>query len=136
MEDIASRAEKAIKGLVHKGKKGEDIIDITTTQIRKFLAAVNSLNNKVAVYTTQIGNAETLPDELAAEIKFLKVKIIYQVAKAVKKDGSNPVKDFVEKANLITAIDCIGNSTKKYRDFAKYMEALVAYHKYYGGKEK
>lgn len=135
MEDIASRAEKAIKSLVHKNNRGDDVLDITTTQIRKFLTAVNVLNNKVAVYSTQTGNTETLSDELAAEIKYLKVKIIYQIAKA-QKHGSNPVKDFADKANLITTIDCIGNSMKKYHDFAKYMEALVAYHKYYGGKEK
>lgn len=40
------------------------------------------------------------------------------------------------KAKLNEAIDEIGNDIKKYKDFAKYIEALVAYHKFYGGKDE
>ncbi len=32
-------------------------------------------------------------------------------------------------------IDAIGDDIRKYEDFASYMEALVAFHKFYGGKD-
>ena len=34
---------------------------------------------------------------------------------------------------LVIEIDKIGESKKKFVEFARYVEAIVAYHKYYGG---
>ena len=45
------------------------------------------------------------------------------------------VKDFVTSANLLSYIKGIGESREQMIRFAQYMEALVAYHKYFGGKE-
>ena len=39
-------------------------------------------------------------------------------------------------ANLGNIIDNVGNDTKKFQKLCKYVEALVAYHKFYGGKDK
>ena len=33
-------------------------------------------------------------------------------------------------------IDSIGDSVEKYEQFARYVEALVAFHKFYGGRDK
>ena len=65
------------------------------------------------------------------EIKYLKVKIAYQAGR----DKNKIVKNFVEKAKLFERIDKIGNSFAEYENFARYIEALVAYHKFYGGKD-
>lgn len=46
-----------------------------------------------------------------------------------------PVKDFNEEAKLMDWIDGIGDSVEKYQKFASYVEALVAFHKFYGGKD-
>lgn len=66
------------------------------------------------------------------EIKFLKVNLLYQAGK----DKKEIVKDFVEKAKLATIINGIGSDLDKFNKFCKYVEALVAYHKYYGGKDE
>lgn len=126
MEDIAGKAEAAVKKLYDKGNKS---IKVKTNQIRKFLTAVNSLTNKITVYQAQTGEAKTLPNDIAAEVKYLKVKIAYQMAR--EKD----VKDFENEAKLSPMIDGIGTDATKYKEFAKYVEALVAYHKFYGGKD-
>lgn len=130
MADIAAEAEKVIKGLQHKDKWNNTVIDLKTNQIRKILTAVNSLTGRIDVYKAQNGQTDVLPDDLAAEVKYLKVKIVYQAGR------EKSVKKFADDAGLIQRIDGIGTSIPKYEDFARYIEALVAYHKFYGGKDK
>lgn len=128
--DIVDQAEKVMKEL----KKDERNM-VTTSQIRKFLTAVNILNEKVNVYRIKNPKSDKLLSELALEIKFLKVKLAYQIGRAPERRGQNSVQTFVEKAELISKIDEIGDSIPKYEEFAHYIEALVAYHKFYGGKD-
>lgn len=128
MEDVGAQAEEVIKSLIDaKTNK----IDLTTGQIRKFLTAVNSLTSKIEVYKAQNEKFEELPLNFEMEIKYLKVKIAYQAGR----DKNKTVKKFVEKAGLFERIDKIGKSFTEYENFARYIEALVAYHKFYGGKD-
>lgn len=134
MKDIVKMAENAILSL-ERDRRGR--MFLKTNQIRKFLTAVNTVTNKVNLYTSrnivkhtseQNGKIK-LPDYLVVEIKYLKVKIAYQVGR------EHSVKDFANKAKLVQYIDDIGDNIDKYNEFAKYVEALVAYHKFYGGKD-
>lgn len=128
---------------------------VTTSQIRKFLTAVNTVTEKVNAYKLEktddydtlpvelqaesgqtivpYGN-DTLPVELQAQIKYLKVKLAYQIGRN-RSTWGNPVEDFEKEAGLISLIDGIKSSTKEYEKFAHYIEALVAFHKFYGGKD-
>ena len=74
-------------------------------------------------------DTDELPDHLAAEIKYLKVKLAYQAGR------ERTVKAFAEKAELSKRIDSIGRSRAKYQEFAHFVEALVAYHRFHGGQE-
>ena len=124
--DVVAKAEEVVKGLP-KDRNGK--IEVTTSQIRKFLSAVNSLSNRIALYEIQHAKTDKLTPELAGEVKYLKIKLFYQAGREPK------VKTFVEKAELGKCIDEIGNSTVKFNEFAKYVEALIAFHRYYGGRE-
>ena len=107
---------------------------VTTSQIRKFLTAVNTVSGKVDQYRNN-GNVVKLNEDLQMQVKFLKVKLAYQIGRAETKRG-NPVKNFAQQAHLIQKIDSIGDSVEKYEQFARYVEALVAFHKFYGGRDK
>lgn len=120
--------EKVIKN-IKKNKYNE--IALTTSQIRKFLTAVNVVRNKVELFKAQNKACDALSRELTAEVKFLKVNLLYQACK----DKSGTVKNFVEVANLEAIIDDIGNDLQKFAKFCKYVEALVAYHKFLGGND-
>ena len=120
--------EKVIKN-IKKNKYNE--IALTTSQIRKFLTAVNVVRNKVELFKAQNKACDALSRELTAEVKFLKVNLLYQAGK----DKSGTVKNFVEVANLEAIIEDIDNDLQKFADFCKYVEALVAYHKFLGGKD-
>ena len=122
MRDIAKEAEQAILNLKDQnhGK-----IYLKTNQIRKFLTAVNAITNKVNVYKAKHLDATELP----GEIQFLKVKVAYQAGR------ERSVKDFMKQSNMKQHIEAVGTSIAKYEAFAHYIEALVAYHKFYGGKD-
>ena len=128
-KDIATQAENVIKSLGKQDSYGNMRFNLKTNQIRKFLTAVNTVTGKIDIYRVNSEQALTLPEELAAEVKYLKIKIAYQAGR------ERSVKEFVEKAELIRWIDEVGNSVERYEQFAKYVEALVAYHKFYGGRD-
>ena len=128
VRDIAGEAEAVVKALNRKpDRQGHGQIQLTKSQI---LAAVNALTNKVAVYRTQSGQSKLLSDALASEVRYLKVKLVYQAAR-----NRGTVGDLAEKAQLKERIDQIGADMKRYEEFAHFMEALVAYHKFYGGRD-
>lgn len=127
--DVVTEAEKAIEGLKYKDKNNRDRIDVTTSQIRKFLTAVNVVRNKVDLYKAKHKGAEALSKELTAEIKFLKVNLLYQAGRTAA------VKQFMTISKLDVIIDSIGDSLSRFVKFTKYVEALVAYHKFLGGRD-
>lgn len=133
MKDVGAAAEAVIQSLVYKDNQGRDKINLTTGQIRKVLTAINALTNKITVYAAQTENVTELPENLAAEVRYLKVKIAYQVGR--DKTRGNPVKTFVDKAELFKRIDEVGTNISRYEEFARFVEALVAYHKFYGGRD-
>lgn len=96
---------------------------ITTSQIRKFLSAVNSLENKISL----CGNE--LNQEIANEIKYLKVKLAYQVGRDNNNKGLKALYNEIEPL-----ISQIGTSKDNYTKVARYIEAIVAYHKFNGGE--
>ena len=117
-EDVLKRLDKKVD------KRGRPIPPITTSKIR------NILSMAADIYNTVLQNREDgLSDEIASRIEYLRVRIIYEC-------GREPsVKYFVEEAELLDYIKLIGNDKKKYILFYHYLEALVAFHRYNGGKD-
>jgi CRISPR-associated protein Csm2 len=92
---------------------------IPTNQIRIILDLINE------VYIPVKASAETkLSEDILSKLKYIKMKIAYQAGRDEK------VKNFVINTNIMNYIDNV-----KTKDdvilLAHYMEALVAYHKYY-----
>lgn len=126
---IVDRAEEVMRTLSQSKKM------VTTSQIRKFLTAVNTVKEKISMH--RMNNKEeddSLPVSLQAQIKYLKVKLAYQIGRNKGKYG-NPVEEFEKEAGLMKWIDEIKGSAKEYDKFSNYIEALVAYHKFYGGED-
>ena len=125
--NYVKKAENAIIELKNKkNKMGKTVPMVTTSKIRNILAMSAQIYNDVLGV---IG--DELSDDINARIDYLKLRIIYEVGR----DTTNSVRNFVESAELIKCIEQINGSRENYRLFNNYMEALVAYHKYYGGKE-
>lgn len=128
--DKVDLADKVMKKLSTATDKWGKPSMVTTSQLRRFLTAVNTVTGKVEQYQNETSELGKLSADLAAQAKFLKVKLAYQVGRQGK-----VVADFAKEADLMAAIDSIGSDAKKYEEFARYVEALVAFHKFYGGKD-
>lgn len=135
MENIVDKAELAIKSIRKPNKKNHDklVIELKTNQIRKILTAVNILKNKVDIYKIAKPQAKKLDEELQMEIEFLRVNIAYQIGR--EKGKENLVREFIEKADLLNMVKDIDGDIKAFENFCRYIEALVAFHKFYGGQE-
>ena len=102
--------------------KGNKLIPkISTSQIRKFLSAVNKINNKIRYQN----NDDILSEDIVAEIAYMRIQFAYIVGR------NKSLKKLHEK--LDGAIVNIKNSKSEFINFARYVEAIVAYHKFYGG---
>jgi CRISPR-associated protein Csm2 len=106
---------------------GKQLYDkkVTTSQIRKFLSAVNTVANKIQT------EKEQLSPSLADEIQYLRVKLAYQAGRETKREGGL---HYLQE-NLDKSIKNIGNSKSEFEKFNKLVETIVAYHKFFGGQD-
>lgn len=127
--DYVEKAEHAVlehkKEMVDNNQRSKKPIGmVTTSKIRNLLAMSADIYNEVINC-----RSEALSEEIRGRISYLKIRFIYEA-------GREPsVKSFIEKACILNYIKEINGSKKKYLLFHKYMEALVAYHRYHGGKD-
>ncbi|MGI6450486.1 MAG: type III-A CRISPR-associated protein Csm2 [Desulfitobacteriia bacterium] len=122
-QDYVQEAEEVIKKLI-RNDKGRDVIDLTVSKLRNILTLVNQLYNEAVRISI-----EKLPPDLQERVRYLKIRIVYEAGR------DRVMKDFIQRAKLVEKVEAIGDSRKKFLDFARYMEALVAYHRYYGGND-
>lgn len=124
MNDYVSRAENVIKSL-DRDRRGN--IRVTTTQLRKFLAMANAIDNEVKLceLRDEIKN-DQLPTRIVNQILSMKVKLVYQSGR------EQNVKNFVNKSQLMKDIDNINGKASKFKEFFNYLEALIAYRKFEG----
>ncbi|HZJ83116.1 MAG TPA: type III-A CRISPR-associated protein Csm2 [Clostridia bacterium] len=130
-EDYVDKAERLMAEL-HKV--------ITTSKIRDLLSQVNELYNDIILDPQEI-----LEDKYVEAIRHLRVKMIYDAGRDRQerlygserndprfRDGK--IKYFFDQTGLLNMVGEIGSSRKKFLEYCRYFEALVAYHKFYGGK--
>ena len=126
--NYVDKAEKAIRSLRDKAEqqrrgRGELKI-VTTSKIRNLLAMTADIYNQVMICQN-----DKLNDDLKGRIEYLRVRFMYECGR------EELVKNFVEEADILPILKEINGSKKNYILFSRYMEALIAFHKYYGGKD-
>lgn len=125
-ENYVKQAEKAMLTICNKtDRRGNPVKPVTTSKIRNLLAMTADIYNEVL---NQPG--ETLSAEIKGQINYMKIHFIYSAGREPK------VKELLEEADILTHIDEIGDSRMQYILFSRYMEALVAYRKFHGGKDE
>ena len=98
---------------------------ITTSKIRNLLSLVSDIYNVENLRD----DPELLPESRNA-LTMMRIRAVYEAGR------EQTVKEFIMEAKLLEYIKGIGSSREKLIDFAHYMEALVAYHRYLiGGRE-
>jgi CRISPR-associated protein Csm2 len=99
--------------------------NMKTAQLRRFFGAI-----KLIERTIEEENPEKAWDEVEAEFYLLKPKIAYAKGRKLIPDEFYQVlKVSLNKINIGTNKDKIEN----FKRFVKFLESIVAYHKFYGG---
>ncbi len=124
--NYVDKAERAIKELKQKkDTRGKEIPIVTTSKIRNLLAMVSDIYNDV------VNNKdEKLSNDIVGRIGYMKLRFYYEAGR------EHSVKGLLEQAKVFDIINEIGDSRSNYILFSRYMEALVAFRKYYGGKDE
>ena len=123
-DSYVQKAETVMHKLSQNTDKYGKVRMVTTSQIRSLLAMTADIYNEV-----MIKKEEKLDGSIKSRLNYLKVRFVYEAGR------SEEVKSFVEGAQIIQCLDEIQGLRSRYLLFSRYMEALVAYHKLYGGKD-
>lgn len=124
-QNYVDEAEKVIQRLKNlKKPNGYAVPMVTMTKLRNLLAMATDIYNEIMNQ-----NTEKLSEDICSRIEYLRVRFLYEAGR------EEAVKKFVEEAELIDVLKGIQGSKKRYILFHRYMEALVAFHKYHGGKD-
>ena len=115
-QNYVDQAEKAIQDI---GKT-----NLTTSKIRNLLAMTAELKT-----AAQHSRDSVLSEKMQGRVQYLKMRIAYEAGR------EKTVKDFVERAGLLTLVSSVGQDRERLLLFCDYMEALTAYHRFYGGKD-
>lgn len=122
--NYVEKAEKSIINLKsRKDKKGKDIPIVTMSKLRNLLAMSVDIYNELLRSTE-----DELNSEIKSRIDYLRVRFIYDAGREPK------VKDLVEEGKLIEILKEI-KTKSDFILFYHYMESLVAFHKFYGGRD-
>ena len=97
--------------------------NITSSKLRSILSMVSSIYN-----TERVGDKE-LSETSQNSLRMLRVRIIYEYGR-----NDAGFKKFIHESHILDYLLDIGSDRQKFIDYAQYMEAIVAYHKFYGEK--
>ena len=126
--NYADVAENVIRELKENGKL------LTKSSIRNILELINTVREEVALYSVENAKKDAekdiLPKSIEYDIQYILLKLYYIYGKS-----EVGVQSFIKCSKLRELVLCIGNSKHKFEIFAKYVEALIAFHKFYGGKD-
>ncbi len=121
--DTAEAVIKHLKSKVNT-KTNKPIPMVSTSKIRNLLAMSADIYNNVLLLQD-----DTLNDELVGRIEYLRMRFVYESGR------DQSVKDFVLEGKILDILKEISGSKANYILFNHYMEALIAYHKFYGGND-
>ena len=125
-ENYVDKARDVIEKLKNcTNDRGWTIDLLSTSKIRNVLAMTANIYNEVMLLTDSV-----LTDKIKEQITYLRIRCIYEAGR----NGNEPVKYFVKESGILEILPSI-ESRKEYILFSHYMEALVAWRKYLGGKD-
>ena len=118
--DITNFADSAEK-VILEHKQGND--KISTTQLRGLFSLLTEVREIIRVRQEKL-----LDENLMSRVQYIKMRFVYAAGR-----GEKGVHAFMKQSALIEGLDRVKDSVKQFELVCKYMEALVAYHKFYIG---
>lgn len=127
-ENYVDEAERIMRALISSGTT------VTTSKIRNLLSLVTDIYNDESIRTE-----DKLKPDSVVKLNLMRVRVAYEYGRdngeSVGKDKVYPIREFITQAHLREYLKGISTDRADLIRFAHYMEALVAFHRYLGGKE-
>lgn len=127
-ENYVDEAERIMRALISSGTT------VTTSKIRNLLSLVTDIYNDESIRTE-----DKLKPDSVVKFNLMRVRVAYEYGRdngeSVGKDKVYPMREFITQAHLREYLKGISTDRADLIRFAHYMEALVAFHRYLGGKE-
>lgn len=97
---------------------------ITTSKLRNILSLLMDVYN-----TEMLRTEETIHPDSQVKLQMARIRIAYECGR------DRSIKEFVDAAHLLPWLKAIGNSRAQAIRYVHYLEAIVAYHRFFGGRE-
>ena len=127
-ENYVDEAERIMRALISSGTT------VTTSKIRNLLSLVTDIYNDESIRTE-----DKLKPDSVVKLNLMRVRVAYEYGRdngeSVGKDKVYPMREFITQAHLREYLKGISTDRADLIRFAHYMEALVAFHRYLGGKK-
>lgn len=123
-DNFVDEAEQVMLNISQPITDDKRKFNITTSKIRNLLSLATE------VYHQEYLRSESkLLEDSMYQIQMMRVRMLYEA-------GREPaVKTFLDQSHLIGYLKDIGGDRMKLIRYTQYLEALVAYHRYFGGRE-
>lgn len=124
--NYVDKAEEAIKLLIQKKnpKNNKPLEVVSTSKLRNLLSMVSDVYNDVLSVKD-----DRLSSDIIGRINYMRLRFYYEAGR------EQAVKNLLETAKVFEILKGVGSSRKNYILFSRYMEALVAFRKYYVEKD-
>lgn len=116
--DLAEKRIKNYKGITDRR------FCISNSKIRNLFSLLTNIYELV-----KLNKDDKLSEDIQSKILYTKMKFAYEAGR------DRDVKDFITQTQLLQNLVKIGDNKDYLLLFCHYMESLVAYHKYYIGKD-
>ncbi|MGX8706923.1 MAG: type III-A CRISPR-associated protein Csm2 [bacterium] len=122
LEDYVGAAEAVIRHIEETDARNV----ISTSKLRSLFSLFTDIYDEV----TLSGQAQLTRPQVSA-LNTARVRVYYEFGRDEKSVGG-----FIRNAKLLEYMMDIGNDAEKLLRFYQYMEALVAFHRYFFGEKK
>ena len=122
VKNYVDEAEKVIKALIER-KSRKNMI--STSKLRNLLSMSSDIYNEILME-----KGPSLSKTIEAKICYMRVRFYYEAGR------EESVKAFLNEADAFEQIKKIEGSRENFFFFHHYLESLVAFHRYYVGKNE
>ena len=130
---ITGETSEAIQTLIEVAESiGRHLAkSVTTSQIRNIFGTVRTIEQDVKT----LEDDQQLPIQVQRDLQMLRPKLAYQYGRVQGRDD-DPQKAAMGALTgiLSEAIALVGSDVRRFRNFMDFFEAILAYHRRYGGR--
>ena len=130
---ITEDTSEAIRALTETAEKiGEALADdVTTSQIRNIFGTVRMIEQEVKT----LEDDKPLPIRVQRDLQMLRPKLAYQYGRVQGRDDDRKKAAMGALTGILSeAIALVGSDVRRFRNFMDFFEAILAYHRRYGGR--